>query len=86
MRVKFGSLLLLINYNPIGTPFEDIVEEEEPEEAEDDGEVGEEDEMADFIVDEEFDETGTLVRYFSAVFACPCLSFFVFVFVFNSIF
>ncbi|KAM0990765.1 hypothetical protein ACFX2C_009237 [Malus domestica] len=45
-----------------GTPFEDIVEEEEPEEAEDDGEVGEEDEMADFIVDEEFDETGTLVR------------------------
>ncbi|XP_008244088.1 PREDICTED: transcription elongation factor SPT6 [Prunus mume] len=45
-----------------GPPLEDIAEEEEPAEAEDDGEVGEEDEMADFIVDEEFDETGAPVR------------------------
>ncbi|XP_004309652.1 PREDICTED: transcription elongation factor SPT6-like [Fragaria vesca subsp. vesca] len=41
-----------------GPPLEDIAEEEEPAEAEDDGE----DEMADFIVDEEFDEAGVPVR------------------------
>ncbi|KAL6271298.1 hypothetical protein ACE6H2_028209 [Prunus campanulata] len=45
-----------------GLPLEDIAEEEEPAEEEDDGEVGEEDEMADFIVDEEFDATGVPVR------------------------
>lgn len=41
-----------------GPPLEDIAEEEEPAEAEDDGD----DEMADFIVDEEFDETGVPVN------------------------
>ncbi|PQP93583.1 transcription elongation factor SPT6-like [Prunus yedoensis var. nudiflora] len=45
-----------------GLPLEDIAEEEGTCRKEDDGEVGEEDEMADFIVDEEFDATGVLVR------------------------
>lgn len=36
----------------IAAPLEDIAEEEEQVE-EDDGDIGEEDEMADFIVDEE---------------------------------
>lgn len=46
-------------------PLEDIAEEEEPvEEEEEDGDIGEEDEMADFIVDEEdVDEHGAPVRY-----------------------
>lgn len=48
----------------IGALLEDIAEEEEPVEEEDDGEIGEEDEMADFIVDEEFDDNGAPVRYF----------------------
>ncbi|CAL8992576.1 unnamed protein product [Prunus brigantina] len=41
-----------------GLPLEDIAEEEELAEAKANGEVGEEDEMEDFIVDEEFDATG----------------------------
>ncbi|KAI5315642.1 hypothetical protein L3X38_044818 [Prunus dulcis] len=45
-----------------GLPLEDIAEEGEPAEEEDDREVDEEDEMADFIVDEEFDATGVPVR------------------------
>ncbi|CAK9170436.1 unnamed protein product [Ilex paraguariensis] len=45
-----------------GPPFEDIAEEEQPED-EEDAEIGEEDEMADFIVDEEeVDEHGAPVR------------------------
>ncbi|KAF3442193.1 hypothetical protein FNV43_RR16109 [Rhamnella rubrinervis] len=45
-----------------GALLEDIAEEEEPVEEEDDGEIGEEDEMADFIVDEDIDENGAPVR------------------------
>lgn len=46
-------------------PLEDIAEEEEqPEEEEEDADIiGDEDEMADFIVDEEdVDETGAVLR------------------------
>ncbi|KAM0954059.1 putative tex-like protein, HTH domain superfamily [Dioscorea sansibarensis] len=44
-------------------PLEDIAEEEEqPEEEEDADMIGDEDEMADFIVDEDVDETGAVVR------------------------
>ncbi|XP_047942817.1 transcription elongation factor SPT6 homolog [Salvia hispanica] len=46
-----------------GQPLEDIAEEDEQLEEEDDADIGEEDEMADFIVDEEeVDEHGTPVR------------------------
>ncbi|KAL6988106.1 Transcription elongation factor spt6 [Sarracenia purpurea var. burkii] len=46
-----------------GPPLEDIAEEEEQPEEEDDADIGEEDEMADFIVDEEeVDEHGAPVR------------------------
>lgn len=46
-----------------GAPLEDIAEEEELPEEEEDGDIGEEDEMADFIVDEEeVDEHGAPVR------------------------
>lgn len=46
-----------------GQPLEDIAEEQ-PEEEEEDADIGEEDEMADFIVDEEeVDEHGAPVRY-----------------------
>ncbi|KDP29489.1 hypothetical protein JCGZ_19328 [Jatropha curcas] len=44
-----------------GVPLEDIAEEEQAEE-EEDGDIGEEDEMADFIVDEEVDENGAPMR------------------------
>ncbi|CAK7339903.1 unnamed protein product [Dovyalis caffra] len=44
-----------------GIPLEDMPEEEEQEEVEEDADIGDEDEMADFIVDED-DEDGTLVR------------------------
>lgn len=48
----------------VGAPLEDIAEEEQIEEEEEDGDIGEEDEMADFIVDEEeVDEHGAPVRY-----------------------
>lgn len=44
-------------------PLEDMAEEEEPVEEEEDGDIGEDDEMADFIVDEEeVDEHGAPVR------------------------
>ncbi|KAL5977003.1 hypothetical protein ACLOJK_021341 [Asimina triloba] len=43
-----------------GVALEDIPEEEELEE--EDGDIGEDDEMADFIVDEEVDENGAVVR------------------------
>lgn len=47
-----------------GAPLEDIAEEEQQEEEEDGDLIGDEDEMADFIVDEEdVDENGTIVRY-----------------------
>ncbi|XP_043710162.1 transcription elongation factor SPT6 homolog [Telopea speciosissima] len=46
-----------------GAPLEDIAEEEEQPEEEDDADIGKDDEMADFIVEEEeFDETGAPVR------------------------
>ncbi|XP_073017502.1 transcription elongation factor SPT6 homolog isoform X1 [Primulina eburnea] len=46
-----------------GQPLEDIAEEDEQAEEEDDVDIGEEDEMADFIVDEEeVDEHGAPVR------------------------
>ncbi|XP_077219251.1 global transcription factor group B1 [Tasmannia lanceolata] len=46
-----------------GPPLEDIAEEEEQPEEEEDVDIGEEDEMADFIVDEEeVDENGAPVR------------------------
>ena len=48
----------------IAVPLEDIGEEEELLEEEEDADIGEEDEMADFIVDEEdLDENGVPVRY-----------------------
>jgi hypothetical protein len=53
-----------------GVPLEDMPEEEEQEEVEEDADIGDEDEMADFIVDED-DEDGTLVRY---GFHYPCNS------------
>lgn len=56
---------MIIQCDNVGPPLEDIAEEEEPAEAEDDGE----DEMADFIVDEEFDETGVPVNRY----IMPCL-------------
>lgn len=47
-----------------GQPLEDIAEEEERLEEEEDADIGEEDEMADFIVDEEeVDEHGAPIRY-----------------------
>lgn len=52
-----------IHYAYAGAEYEDIAEEEEPVEEEYDGEIGEEDEMADFIVDEDIDENGAPVRY-----------------------
>lgn len=53
-------------HNNAGGPLEDIAEEEELPEEEEDGDIGEEDEMADFIVDEEeVDEHGAPVRYVS---------------------
>ncbi|XP_054811877.1 transcription elongation factor SPT6 homolog isoform X2 [Prosopis cineraria] len=46
-----------------GAPLEDIAEEEEQGEEEEDADIGEEDEMADFIVDEEeVDEHGAPMR------------------------
>ena len=52
---------LLISCNVAGSPLEDIAEEEEQPEEED---FGDEDDMADFIVDEEeIDEHGAPVRY-----------------------
>lgn len=63
---------MVINYVCIGALLEDIAEEEEQAEEEDDGEIGEEDEMADFIVDEEIDENGAPVRYLSSV-SCVCV-------------
>ncbi|KAE8670634.1 hypothetical protein F3Y22_tig00112114pilonHSYRG00055 [Hibiscus syriacus] len=44
-----------------GQPLEDIAEDEEPIEEEEDGDMGEEDEMADFIVEED-EEHGVSVR------------------------
>ncbi|KAF9679491.1 hypothetical protein SADUNF_Sadunf06G0020400 [Salix dunnii] len=44
-----------------GVPLEDMPEEEEQEEVEEDADIGDEDEMADFIVDED-DDDGTQVR------------------------
>ncbi|KAL4386407.1 hypothetical protein GQ457_09G027050 [Hibiscus cannabinus] len=44
-----------------GQPLEDIAEDEEPIEEEEDGDMGEEDEMADFIVEED-EEHGASVR------------------------
>ncbi|XP_023537141.1 transcription elongation factor SPT6 homolog isoform X2 [Cucurbita pepo subsp. pepo] len=43
-------------------PLEDIAEEEEQPEEEEDADIGDEDEMADFIVDEEVDEDGAPLR------------------------
>ncbi|XP_031382982.1 transcription elongation factor SPT6 homolog [Punica granatum] len=46
-----------------GIPLEDIAEEEEQIEEDEDGDIGEDDEMADFIVDEEeVDENGAPIR------------------------
>jgi hypothetical protein len=51
-----------------GSHLEDIAEEEEQVEEEEDADIGEEDEMADFIVDEEeVDENGAPVRYFKCM-------------------
>jgi len=51
-----------------GNQFEDIVEEEEQGEEEEDVDIGEEDEMADFIVDEEeVDENGIRLRYLKCI-------------------
>ena len=46
-----------------GPPLEDIAEEQEQPDEEEDEEIGDEDEMADFIVDEDdVDEHGAVVR------------------------
>lgn len=58
----------------IGVPLEDVAEEEGQVEEEEDGDIGEEDEMADFIVDEEeLDENGAPVRYMCR--SSLCVSF-----------
>ena len=54
--------IVIMSYITTGVPLEDMPEEEEQEEVEEDADIGDEDEMADFIVDED-DEDGTLVRY-----------------------
>lgn len=76
------SCLCLLSYkqvlrykNAIGVPLEDVVEEEQQVEDEEDRDIGEDDdEMADFIVDEEVDETGAGLRYLflthSVLFLC----------------
>ena len=64
MMINLQKLLILLFDHPV-VPLEDIAEEEEQqEEEEEDADImGEEDEMADFIVDEEdVDETGAVVR------------------------
>lgn len=53
---------LTICCDNVGPPLEDIAEEEEQPEDEEDADIGEEDEMADFIVDEE-DERGAPPKY-----------------------
>ncbi|KHG09405.1 Transcription elongation factor SPT6 [Gossypium arboreum] len=65
-RTLFGDDDVLKNYlvdicNVLGQPLEDIAEDEEPIEEEEDGDMGEEDEMADFIVEED-EEHGASVR------------------------
>jgi transcription elongation factor SPT6 len=55
---------LTICCDNVGPPLEDIGEEEEQAEDEEDADIGEEDEMADFIVDEE-DEHGAPPKYIS---------------------
>lgn len=61
--VCLQKLLILLVHHSVA-PLEDIAEEEEQPEEEEEGDIiGEEDEMADFIVDEEdVDETGAVVR------------------------
>lgn len=55
----------------VGQRLEDIAEEEEPVEEEEDLDIGDEDEMADFIVDEEeVDENGAPLKYLSFIVAC----------------
>lgn len=62
----------------IGQPLEDIGEEDEQIEEEEDADIGDEDEMADFIVDEEeVDEHGAPVRYVHRPFTCKCCSDFI---------
>lgn len=78
-QLKIIDLFLI---NCIGALLEDIAEEEEQAEEEDDGEIGEEDEMADFIVDEEYDDEGTVVRYLLSFCLPICFVFTVFVCVF----
>ncbi|KAG6769045.1 hypothetical protein POTOM_024660 [Populus tomentosa] len=56
-----GMHILHLFFPIIGVPLEDMPEEEEQEEVEEDADIGDEDEMADFIVDED-DDDGTLVR------------------------
>lgn len=51
----------------VGAPLEDIAEEEEQAEDEEDGYIGEEDEMDDFIVDEE-NEHGAPPKYVLCMF------------------
>lgn len=46
----------------VGAPHEDVAEEEEQAEDEEDGDIAEEDEMDDFIVDEE-NERGAPPKY-----------------------
>ena len=63
---------LLISCNVAGSPLEDIAEEEEQPEEED---FGDEDDMADFIVDEEeVDEHGAPVRYGCLFYVFGCSS------------
>lgn len=57
---------MIIGNDFVGVPLEDIAEEEEQIEEDEDADIGEEDEMADFIVDEEeVDENGAPLRFIS---------------------
>lgn len=69
MPIDFGLTICCDN---VGPPLEDIGEEEEQAEDEEDADIGEEDEMADFIVDEE-DEHGAPPKYISQCVVCVFL-------------
>lgn len=64
MDLGLNLFVMVHIHNIIGQPLEDIAEDEEPMEEEEDAEIGDDDDMADFIVDEEeVDENGAPVRY-----------------------
>lgn len=69
MYQAYNKMLTLFFPKITGAPLEDIVEEEEQGEEEEDADIGEDDEMADFIVEEEeVDENGATVKYYKFIF------------------